>query len=290
MERKQRICQFRQCQGTALVPRIEWRSSDADDKLLTVPFLAIQYGTGLCNQLFELVALLGMAAQTNRIATVNIEHSQVMTRLIAIGQNFPALAPQLHFSMLPPSAFHEVSIGRDACCRYSEANMELLKAKRERLVVAYGIYYQSFKYFWDIRDKIVEWLAPAPVTSMIIDQAFPSEYMSQNVFEHQNQKYLDVEGIRFVFVTSATPEFDLGVSHKFCSNVLLTAPASTFGWFIGFLGSGGTANVYYAENYSKPNGISRELDEEDFFPPNWIKLRQEKRVKFEELKENKTMP
>uniref|UniRef100_A0A915BAU5 L-Fucosyltransferase n=1 Tax=Parascaris univalens TaxID=6257 RepID=A0A915BAU5_PARUN len=72
-------------------------------------------------------------------------------------------------------------------------------------------------------------------------------------------------------IRSATPAVDFAFVQYNCDSVILTASASTFGWWTAFL-AGPHKNIYYNTVFSKPNGIEKELNVTDFFPPEWIPL------------------
>ena len=46
-------------------------------------------------------------------------------------------------------------------------------------------------------------------------------------------------------VANSTPEEDFALSQMYCDVVLITAPSSTFGFFLGYLSKG--FNVYYRD-------------------------------------------
>lgn len=64
---------------------------------------------------------------------------------------------------------------------------------------------------------------------------------------------------------------DLHFSQLHCDSVLITAPSSTFGWWIGYL-SKNQSNVYYRDIYETEDSVKYQLVEEDFFPNSWNKI------------------
>lgn len=56
-----------------------------------------------------------------------------------------------------------------------------------------------------------------------------------------------------------------------CQTIILTASASTFGFWSAYLSS--ARNIYYNEKFAKNYELLRELNPLDVFPPNWIPLR-----------------
>lgn len=98
------------------------------------------------------------------------------------------------------------------------------------------------------------------------------------------------------------PEIDLAFSRAFCDVTLITgtviptvpppikilfpAPSSTFGWWISYLAKP-SAITYYRDIIESKDGVStvilekvqypsfqvaREMRQEDFYPPEWVKL------------------
>ncbi|CAI5439123.1 unnamed protein product [Caenorhabditis angaria] len=64
---------------------------------------------------------------------------------------------------------------------------------------------------------------------------------------------------------------DLKFSIKHCDSVLITAPSSTFGWWLGFL-SKNQENVFYRDIYETNDQVKYELSVDDFYPKTWNKL------------------
>ncbi|CCD62567.1 Putative glycosyltransferase C06E1.7 [Caenorhabditis elegans] len=94
------------------------------------------------------------------------------------------------------------------------------------------------------------------------------------------KKEAKIEETTKYFVSENTPQDDLAYSHYSCDATLITAPSSTFGWWLGYLSKGQA--VYYQDirstndvNYKK--GV---LDPDDFFVPSWtsIMLDENKKV------------
>ncbi|CCD68842.1 L-Fucosyltransferase [Caenorhabditis elegans] len=64
---------------------------------------------------------------------------------------------------------------------------------------------------------------------------------------------------------------DLYFSQVHCDSVLITAPSSTFGWWIGYM-SKNQSNVYYRDIQETEDMVKYQMLEEDFFPRTWKKL------------------
>ncbi|EFO84273.1 hypothetical protein CRE_15600 [Caenorhabditis remanei] len=75
-----------------------------------------------------------------------------------------------------------------------------------------------------------------------------------------------------VLTPTLTPEIDLGFSRLFCDVTLITAPSSTFGWWLSYL-SKRKSTTYYRDITESKDGVIGEMREEDFYPPEWVKLK-----------------
>ncbi|VDM36588.1 unnamed protein product [Toxocara canis] len=70
---------------------------------------------------------------------------------------------------------------------------------------------------------------------------------------------------------NATAAIVFAFARRHCDSVLLTASASTFGWWMAYLAKE-TATIYYNRYFSYPKGIVLQLNPSDFFPSNWTAL------------------
>lgn len=70
---------------------------------------------------------------------------------------------------------------------------------------------------------------------------------------------------------SVTPELDLAFSSQFCDVTLITAPSSTFGWWLSYLAKPG-AKTYYRNIKETKDRVADQMHEDDFYPPDWVKL------------------
>ncbi|CCD68369.1 L-Fucosyltransferase [Caenorhabditis elegans] len=64
---------------------------------------------------------------------------------------------------------------------------------------------------------------------------------------------------------------DLYFAQIHCDAVLITAPSSTFGWWLGYL-SKNQSSVYYRDIQETEDMVKHQMVEEDFFPSTWKKL------------------
>ncbi|PIC24653.1 hypothetical protein B9Z55_017899 [Caenorhabditis nigoni] len=70
---------------------------------------------------------------------------------------------------------------------------------------------------------------------------------------------------------SFTPELDLAFSRSFCDVTLITAPSSTFGWWLSYLAKP-SAITYYRDINGTRDKVATEMNEFDFNPTGWTKL------------------
>ncbi|EFP02885.1 hypothetical protein CRE_28022 [Caenorhabditis remanei] len=93
------------------------------------------------------------------------------------------------------------------------------------------------------------------------------EWVRNEIVEH-----LDYQNDVKIMETSKDNAIkDLYFSQVHCDSVLITAPSSTFGWWIGYL-SKNQSSVYYRDIHETEDTVKYQLVEEDFFPPTWKKI------------------
>ncbi|UMM15027.1 hypothetical protein L5515_002616 [Caenorhabditis briggsae] len=80
-----------------------------------------------------------------------------------------------------------------------------------------------------------------------------------------------------VLTPTLIPEIDLAFSRLFCDVTLITAPSSTFGWWLSYL-SKRKSQAYYRDITESKDGVLREMREDDFYPPEWIKLKTDQKT------------
>ncbi|PAV64922.1 hypothetical protein WR25_10557 [Diploscapter pachys] len=66
------------------------------------------------------------------------------------------------------------------------------------------------------------------------------------------------------------PNVDWEFSRQYCDVVALTAPTSTYGWWMAFLARGKV--VYYKEIEKNSEGMESELIPNDYFLPYWTPI------------------
>ncbi|ULT92297.1 hypothetical protein L3Y34_009809 [Caenorhabditis briggsae] len=77
--------------------------------------------------------------------------------------------------------------------------------------------------------------------------------------------------IRIMPTPKEKPFKDLYFSQKYCNSVLITAPSSTFGWWLGYLSKNQT-NVYFRDIREVEDSVKYQMIDDDFFPAKWNKL------------------
>ncbi|CAB3401640.1 unnamed protein product [Caenorhabditis bovis] len=73
-----------------------------------------------------------------------------------------------------------------------------------------------------------------------------------------------------IWISGNSPTDDLIYSRYNCDSLLITAPSSTFGWWLGYISKGQT--VYYIDIQQTKDAVSGQMRVEDFYPPSWHKL------------------
>ncbi|UMM12653.1 hypothetical protein L5515_001321 [Caenorhabditis briggsae] len=92
-------------------------------------------------------------------------------------------------------------------------------------------------------------------------------WVRKEIAEHLDYK----SDVKVMETTKTDAIKDLYFSQVHCDSVLITAPSSTFGWWIGYL-SKNQSNVYYRDIQETEDTVKYQMIEEDFFPPSWNKL------------------
>ncbi|CAI5440448.1 unnamed protein product [Caenorhabditis angaria] len=331
--------------STNLAEILEFGGEDGvknDTKTVQTQLYALYSGGGLGNLLFELTALRGIASLLTRRAIINVDRRDVIDVLIAKVQPvFPRLIEQFEFRLIPKSKIRVLESNLEACCKFDDPE-RFSKISDPNLWLR-GHYFQSFKYFDHLRDKVRKWLRPSLMTQIRADSLLEGEFFkhfiicthvrrgdfttdglhkpsdgrftrlatdflveeyqkthekvhvvilgndpiwSQSIFyDRVTNKSLQNFALPYIensppknspkyqatITPTLTAETDLAFSNRFCDVVLITAPSSTFGWWLAYLAKP-AAQVYYRSVVESRDGVIREMVEDDFYPPSWIKL------------------
>ncbi|CAI5438387.1 unnamed protein product [Caenorhabditis angaria] len=92
----------------------------------------------------------------------------------------------------------------------------------------------------------------------------------------ENELRTQIQNIDTITLPKSDPEIDLAFSRKYCDVVLITAPSSTFGWWLGYLSKTGN-EVYYEDILETGDKVAYQMHQQDFYPNNWIKLKTYRR-------------
>lgn len=71
--------------------------------------------------------------------------------------------------------------------------------------------------------------------------------------------------------TQNEPFIDLAFSSKYCHSFIVTAPASTFAFWMNYL-SKSIKNTFYNVDFLKDGVLKKQHKATDYFLPNWIPL------------------
>ncbi|CAB04377.2 L-Fucosyltransferase [Caenorhabditis elegans] len=284
-------------------------------KYLTFPMTTIVYKGGLGNQLFEVLSLLGIARKLKRIAVFNSSDPVLQSNLEFLNQKLPRISEQVISVPIEPSETTRFAISSD-CCRYELSDNHL--ADESKFLVIEGHYFQSYKYFADMKLSIKEWLKPEDPEKfrMMISKTESQRHKTcvhvrrgdfltdeQHAGTDSNYTISAIDHLRslyhgVIFIMSNDPKWvkvhiadhldyqkdirimktlmedaidDLHFSQIYCDSVLITAPSSTFGWWIGYLSKNQSA-VYYRDIRETKDQVQLQMTKEDFYPPTWNKL------------------
>ncbi|CAB3399386.1 unnamed protein product [Caenorhabditis bovis] len=73
-----------------------------------------------------------------------------------------------------------------------------------------------------------------------------------------------------IWISGNSPTDDLIYARYNCDSVLITAPSSTFGWWLGYISKG--QRVYHMDIQQTKDAVSGQMRVEDFYPASWHKL------------------
>ncbi|CAP27861.2 Protein CBG07941 [Caenorhabditis briggsae] len=210
---------------------------------------------GLGNKLFEIISLLGIADTLQRTPVINATNSDYINVLSkSIQPIFPKLVEEFDLKIIP-----------------------------------------SFKYFHHIRPKIRELLAPSKLTAVRAEILLPTKYRNDFIIcTHIRRGDFQYDGVHqpsdATFTRSAT-DFLVDYYKKSRRRVTVVvlgndihfakavfeAPSSTFGWWLSYL-SKRKSQAYYRDITESKDGVLREMREDDFYPPEWIKLKTDQKT------------
>ncbi|CAI46608.2 L-Fucosyltransferase [Caenorhabditis elegans] len=287
-----------------------------EQKYLVIPMLTTITDSGLGNQLFEVVSLLGMAEVLNRTAIFNKDDTMLNEKLSFFRETVPRVAEKVASMPIEISKSARF-VAPVACCYYQYTG--LLTCDQSKFLVIDGMHFQSYKYFAPIESTIRQLLKPTPEELARISMKNQEEgrhgtcvHVRRGDFVADSQhtgtdetftikaiEYLFTKYSGTIYMISNDPDWvgehivnhvafrndmkvlrtpnnraidDLYFSQVYCDSVLITAPSSTFGWWIGYLSKNQSA-VYYRDIRETTDEVKYQMVEEDFFPETWTKLR-----------------
>ncbi|EGT31343.1 hypothetical protein CAEBREN_18729 [Caenorhabditis brenneri] len=229
----------------------------------TVQTMMFAISAGLGNKLFEVISLLGIAETLQRnpvMNATNAEYIRVLSQ--SLQPVFPKLVEQFDLRIIPyPSVTHQQT-NWGACCRFDDPRKFINRTEQHLMLD--GHYFQSYKYFDHIRPQVRQWLAPNKTDNYTYIKK-PNGTAYNYSIPTVSPKYTTV------LTPTLTPEIDLAFSRLFCDVTLITAPSSTFGWWLSYLAKR-NAKTYYRDIVESKDGVLHEMRQEDFYPPSWTKL------------------
>ncbi|EFP03426.1 hypothetical protein CRE_09534 [Caenorhabditis remanei] len=295
-------------------------SFDTNQKYLSSDLFA---GYQLGNNIFELAALYGLSKRLGRIPMFFIENDYYPRMKNKVENVMPGLMAQfLVVNGSVPGKIRKTKF-HQKCCTFD--NPKRLEKIEDEYLHLTGGYYQSWKYFPDMRDTLRDFLdfpdfemfknLPQSdenthvtcVHTRRSDFIYQGFYSSDPVFIRNALIYIsgkteidrkkhrkivvfgdDQEFMRGIFndsllkenngfdtdyfLSENKPSDDLIYSKYNCDIVLISAPRSTFGFWMGYLSKGNT--VYHMDMTHENEQFYKmgEFNATDFFPPHWKTL------------------
>ncbi|PAV71681.1 hypothetical protein WR25_27047 [Diploscapter pachys] len=261
------------------IPPLVKQNHSSKQKFITSPLHAIRLNGGLGNQLFELISLIGIGRNLNRQPIIPADNGVALSILSSsIFPRYPMILDQIQVRFFESYKYFE-SIRNEVRLWLSPQRMHTLRAtmmipndvvKRFKICthirrgdfVTDGMHlpsdpdfardateYLIAKFRKKLKRKaVVVVLGNDPIFSHYIFHdkvAHPADIEHFNVNE---SLYLPKRIMQYKVILTPTlsPEVDLSFSRNFCDVVLITAPSSTFGFWIAYLAKDG-AKVFYRD-------------------------------------------
>uniref|UniRef100_A0A1I7UID7 L-Fucosyltransferase n=1 Tax=Caenorhabditis tropicalis TaxID=1561998 RepID=A0A1I7UID7_9PELO len=250
-----------------------------EERYLLFPMFTIISGSGLGNQLFEIFSLLGMAQKLNRTAIFNKKDWFLRFRLKNVHKKIPKIAEQVetmdiesfkYFSSMestirewlkPPKeeiTYLETMINREDVSRHKIC----VHVRRGDFLTDGGHAGTEADFTIEAIDYLYR-MTPGVVMIFSNEQ----QWVKEEVLRRSTHKM----DIRIMPTPHDLPFKDLYFSQVYCDTVLITAPSSTFGWWIGYL-SRNQSSVYYRDIRGMDDPVKFQMVDDDFFPEKWKKL------------------
>ncbi|KAF1767338.1 hypothetical protein GCK72_007297 [Caenorhabditis remanei] len=279
--------------------------------------------SGLGSNIFEVASICGIAKRLKRHPLFFVEngyHKRMLTNMLALLPGLMGATYMLNGTMptvITKTEFHK--------SKYSYENPDTLLGIQDEYLFLTGTHYQSWKYFPDMRESLMDYLAvPDPERfgnlPMSNDNTHVTcvhtkrKHFAKNGFYasdpefirnalifintkqaeiYKKNKKIVIFGDEPIFMSSIFNDSahsmerhtktnhyvsinnandDLIYSKSNCNMVLISAPLSTFGFWLGYLSKGN--NVYYMdvthenEEFYESSGFVTE----NYFPPHWVAL------------------
>ncbi|KAF1770347.1 hypothetical protein GCK72_002165 [Caenorhabditis remanei] len=241
--------------------------------------VSIIFNGGIGNQLFEVFSLLGLAQKLNRTAIFNADDYVLHSNLGLLNDQIPLVASRV--ISIPLESFKYFSSIDSSIKKWlkpSEREMISLKKlirRKDELRFKTCVHVRRGDFLSDGQHagtdktftiRAIDHLYTLHSGLVLIFSNDP-EWVRNEIVEH-----LDYQNDVKIMETSKDNAIkDLYFSQVHCDSVLITAPSSTFGWWIGYL-SKNQSSVYYRDIHETEDTVKYQLVEEDFFPPTWKKI------------------
>ncbi|KAI1697036.1 galactoside 2-alpha-L-fucosyltransferase [Ditylenchus destructor] len=259
---------------------------------------------GIGNMMWRFASLYGIGRQLNR--TFYVEESwQCMKDSHAEAlEIFPEYGKRMRFVATNSTNKSDVKFGSIGCCKYDD--VDRLKNETNEYILLSGDYFQDYRFFNAVRNEIrflFQWSMPVRrkvekygrflfgISSKLNFTEAALEYAYKNLLAQFRNVSVVMLGEDKEFLLSINynetliPQVyiphmmfrgeDMAFATLFCDSLLITAQASTFSWWIGYLMRANwdpqVGRIFFNSDF-KGNSPGGTYSMENF-PPHWIPLR-----------------
>ncbi|EGT45279.1 hypothetical protein CAEBREN_23087 [Caenorhabditis brenneri] len=239
----------------------------------------------LGNHLFELSSLLGIARSLKRIPIIYTENKHYEKMINDSRKAMPGLMGKFVIvNGTLPSAYQKVTFNPRCCVFVNPSVLAAIDYKFLHLTGQLCAHIRKGDFlsndfaatdekFLKNALKYVQGKEKMKKSNIVIfgdDLKFMRNLFNDTVLSNQN---LTSTPSSIHFVSQNSPSEDLIYSKKHCDLVLISAPHSTFGWWMGYVSKGN--KVYYMDIRLTKDRVYKKgnLHPADYYLPHWTSLR-----------------
>ncbi|PIC54010.1 hypothetical protein B9Z55_003448 [Caenorhabditis nigoni] len=269
-------------------------------KTLQIQLFTVKNGRSLGQILFELTSLFGIAQQLGRVPKIQRVSGVWDTVVREVSQYFPVFGAKFEISDLesfkyfndyqseirlaltppPESAIRaELLIPEEfkndflICVhtKNSKIDASILSKPSDPVFTRAATDFLVRKYNDTGKRVTVAVLGNDPLWAQDV---FHDKIGKSNYFNKFNESISPENSPDYtVLLTLGLSEIDdVAFSRNFCDIFLLTAPTSSFGWWLAYL-TKENSEVYYRDPNEAPDQFFAEMRQTDFYPNSWNKLK-----------------